>query len=478
MNSQPSVRPHEKFLFLAIALAVMVYWAYLSLVTQPLIIQDAKSYEDLGAMIHDCGLKEYIVTGPNREPVYPLLVSLAMFLSDKNFYPGLLIVFQVLLFSVTWGLVSLVFLRCRVAVGIAFPALLYLGLSPAMTNTILTVYSEIAAFAFIVGIILVLSEVWEQLKFYSKTKSFLTGTALGLLLTALTLTKSIYEIISPLLLVPFLAVAINASRKKAGSVFKNTVFFLLSAITVFGGLINGYKALNLKYNGHYVLTDRAALALYGAAARRQMPLTPVKFGASLAYNFLEEDVCRKFFGAGECALWRVQTADELASRKNYDVIAHVPPDQRNSELLKAAFGKIFENPFQYLLLTGVDWLHEFFWESTRIGFVVYPDWLDGVYDRAAFAGSLRMLVGLLSLGAFGYALATVWRNRRYIRQSDLEQGRSLMTLFFCVYLVFLHVTFYSLFFTVPRFSLPIAPVFVMMIALCADRILRNFQKRI
>ena len=110
----------------------------------------------------------------------------------------------------------------------------------------------------------------------------------------------------------------------------------------------------------------------------------------------------------------------------------------------------------------------FFWESTRIGFVAYPDWLDRVFDNVIFAKSLRFVIGLLSLGATILGGFYLWRHKYRLWHLEKQQNSFWVALFFLIYLIFCHVTLYSLFATVPRFALPIAPLFVLVIAFVAQ----------
>ena len=59
-----------------------VYWFYLIFSSQMYIVFDAKGYEGLGKMLHEKGWVEFFRTGPHREPLYPLLISVSMHLAD------------------------------------------------------------------------------------------------------------------------------------------------------------------------------------------------------------------------------------------------------------------------------------------------------------------------------------------------------------------------------------------------------------
>ena len=63
---------------IAIFLLSLAYWLYLASATQMSISADAAVYQDLGRLLQNHGLAAYLKTGPNREPLYPLLVMFSM----------------------------------------------------------------------------------------------------------------------------------------------------------------------------------------------------------------------------------------------------------------------------------------------------------------------------------------------------------------------------------------------------------------
>ncbi len=455
-------------LFPIVIVGIFVYWLYLAFVTQPILVQDAKGYQDLGAMIYEKGWKNYFITGPNREPIYPGLIALAMQWAGQGSYQTVLKLLQVFLLLVSLVLTFVILSECKISSKIKTLAILCLGISPAFVNSALSVYSEIATYVPILGIILVSMKAWPCLQEKSVYPCFGYGAVLGLFFTMITLVKGIYEIIFPLFLIVFIVLGCRAGFAKNKCVFRNVVIFLLATVMVFGFFIGGYKALNKKYNGTFVLTDRGAWALYGNTARRQELLTPRSFWAGIAYNLFEEDDCAALLDRQSCHFWDVATSDDFASEKNYEVIKNFAPEEYSREFSKLILNKILSNPLQYVILTGFDWIHMFFWESTRIGFVAYPDWLDRILDNVIFAKSLRFIVGFLSLGATILSGFYFWRYKDRLWHLEKQQNSFLVALFFLIYLIFCHVTLYSLFATVPRFALPIAPLFVLVIAFTAQ----------
>jgi len=456
------VRASQSLSIILVIAAVLFYWIYLAFVTQPIMVHDAKGYQDLGQMIVAKGWKAYFISGPNREPVYPFIIAGSMKLSGPESYMGMLKLLQLFLLLITVTLTWFLLKKSGVVLAITVPVILYLAISPAVTNSFLSVYSEIATYIFILAIVALSARAWLELHKTNAPASFWPGLGLAGVFIMAALVKSIYEMMFYLCLIPFLIITFKAWKERKYQLFKNALIFLLTLVVSFQAGIIGYKYLNKKYNGLFVLTDRAAWAFYGTAARREVVLTPESFGAAVTYKLFEEQGCKLFYNPEACRAWDITTADKFSAEKNYEVMARFPPQEQNKELLKSAFVKIMENPWQYAALMSLDWLRLFFWESTHIGFVAYPDWLDAIFDHAVFANGLRLVVGLISLASFIFCLIFLARNYK-------QYDQPLNTLiFFSVYVIFWHFILYSFFFTLPRFALPVAPLFLLIVAMSAQ----------
>ncbi len=463
-NASLNTANHKIFIGMIVTAVLLLYWFYLAFVTQPIMVHDAKGYEDLGRIIHDQGVRAYFVTGPNREPIYPFLIAAAMQFASGLPYEGILKVFQFTLLFSTLLLTFWLLRRAQISFPLSAVIVFYLGISPALVNSALSVYSEIVTYVFVVGLVALSAVSWEKLQSHSAPKVLALGVGLGILFVGITLSKGIYEMIFPLFLIPFGVLGVRVWRMKDKTRLKNVIVFVLSAVLVFQFCIICYKSLNKKYNGLYTLTDRGAWALYGNTARRQEPLSAKRFLAGIAYNVLEYSGCESIFGKEACLFWDIPTSDRLAAEKNYEVIRDFPPEQRDPQLLKLSVNKVLNNPLQYIVLTSFDWIHMFFWESTTIGFVAYPDWLDKIFDFVYFQKGLRLLIGILSLSATLCVAWQVWCEREKLFNIKKNEICTVPVMFFAVYLIILHVTLYSLFATVPRFALPIAPLYLLLIA--------------
>ena len=197
----------------------LAYWAYLFMTTTPLIVHDAISYDDLGRTIHRDGGITFFKGGPQREPLYPLLVSIAMSLADTFSMPYLQIqkLLQIVILLVT-QIASLHLLRkLGVKESLIALAMLYIGFSPALVNSALSLFSEIVAYPFILGILFLIIKGWRSsLRDEPVGKIMVTGICLGLLFMAMISAKAIFEFVLPVALLPFLFLTVYSLVKELG----------------------------------------------------------------------------------------------------------------------------------------------------------------------------------------------------------------------------------------------------------------------
>jgi hypothetical protein len=217
--------------------------------------------------------------------------------------------------------------------------------------------------------------------------------------------------------------------------------------------ITDYKWLNKQYNGNFAITNRASWALYGNTARRMEPLTVKRFAEALAY-VPGEGVCDRIFGPKECKFWSFWKSDELGFAKANELKGqYSSPGEINAALLDASAQRALHNPFQYALLTIVEGLKMFFWESTKIGFVSYPPLLQRIYDIKILDNGLRLCVSLLTL----IAVFALWAQ-------TLRPAKD-HAVFLIGLLSFLYIFFFSFFFILTRYAIPIAPLYLIAIGL-------------
>jgi hypothetical protein len=142
----------------------------------------------------------------------------------------------------------------------------------------------------------------------------------------------------------------------------------------------------------------------------------------------------------------------------------VPLDKINSTLVKLSIKQAFRNPFQYIILGLAEGLKMFFWESTKIGFVSYPHWLQKIYDIKIFNNALRLIVSLLSL----IAVAHLWLKVLSSRASPIE--------FLMGVLIFVYILSFSFVCVLTRYALPFAPIYLITIGVWINEILDSKNK--
>jgi hypothetical protein len=130
---------------------------------------------------------------------------------------------------------------------------------------------------------------------------------------------------------------------------------------------------------------------------------------------------------------------------------HLSINEINSKLVSLSIQKVVHNPFQYVLLATIEGLRMFFWESTQVGFVSYPHWLQKIYDIKIFNNALRFLVSLLSL----IAVMSIWSQALTTQKYPID---SLIAVFIVIY-IFL----FSFVCTLTRYAIPIAPLYLIAI---------------
>ncbi len=448
-----------------IFLISVLYWSFLALSSSMIIAQDATTYEELGRSIYNQGfIPAYFKTAPNREPVYPLLIALAMHLEHGTgvVYTKIMAFLGVLILLLTQFLLYLALKHLQVRQGIIAVALLYFAVSPAVNNAALSLYSEIAAFPIIIGVVHVSARALAAIKRDDLRRSIGWGLLLGLLLAGATLTKAVFEGISPLYLVGLVAASLLAHQRRKKTTWP-WLIFLGAALFAFYAPVAAYKNLNQQYNGNYALTGRASWALYGNAARRMEPLTPHRLGAALAYA-PGEGLCASFFDKTDCTFWSFQRSDDYGMTKLSQLTQQgLDPQEINRRLLRASADLIIKNPLQFAFLSAVEATKLLFWESTQIGFVQYPSWLEKIYNNGLFKNLLRLLMGLLTL----MAVAFVWVRALYPSESALLKCTGLLVLLF--------MSLYSFFFILTRYALPVAPLFLIAIATTADFLYNKLQ---
>ena len=434
-----------------------------------LIIQDAIGYEYLGKLLNDQGWLAYFQTGPNREPVYPFLISISMRLGDYLHLPYAFIqkYVHIILMLLTQCLVWKILDQLKTHTLLICAALLYIAFSPALINSTFSLFCEIATYPFILLLLLCLTRSWmiiqnDQTKIKMVSVWAIRSALLSILLT---LQKGVFELIIPILVLPFLFIFfshLKNNKQKCVGAFLFSLIFLLG----FYSAISIYKGLNQKFNGQYVVTNRGSFALYGNIARRNQPLNAERLKTAWAF-VPGENVCIDLFGHDACRFWSYRISDDLAKEKEAQLTAqNLSQAQISKEFNKSAIQLFRSNPFKQIFFMGLESLKMFFWETrNNIGFVVYPSWMTQFYEHRAFFYILSFVTATFALISLIYTL--VWLTK------NASNEYRFAFLLFSIILTLSFIGLHSFFFVLPRYALPIVPLFVILIAFLLQQTIIN-----
>ena len=466
-----------KLIPLAFCISIL-YWIYLWFSSNMIIRYDSVGYENLASMINKNGWVEYFRTGPNREPIYPWILAGSMRLADflGISYQPIQKFIQVIFLFVTQILVFRILKKIGAKEKIIALTILYLGFSPALVNSAFSLYSEIVTYPLLLGIILLSIKSWETITRYDGLPNVVPAAlGLGILFILITSVKAIFELIIPLFLLSYVYLAIDSAIKGKRKVFVNSVFFISIVVLLFQGWLYTYKSINLKYNGHFVTTDRGPWAIYGNAARRTQDLKFKDYLAALAY-VAGENVCLNIFGKDAWVFWSFRSSDAFGYTKRGQLSNEgIPENQIASKLIHLTIQKILEKPWAYGLLMTIEGLKIFFWESTKIGYVEYPSWLQRLFDLTLFKNGLRLSIFLISFASFWYLLWRTLKAPKNIFSFSEDCENPFCLSFFILTLLTSYIGIHSFFFILPRYALPVAPLFLVLIAFSCELIFKKFK---
>ncbi len=454
-----------QFINIAFTLSFL-YWFYLACTTQMVLVHDALGYESLGKLLYHHGWIEYFKTGPNREPLYPFMISCSMRIGNllNISYQSVQIIFQLFFLFITQILTFRLLKQLKMSPFLIALLILYIGYSPALTNSALSLFSEIMTYPFLIGLITMTIHAWKachnKTNFLSTRMSdSLTGMCVALLFVATTMVKGAYEFIFLIYLSPFAYLFLKSLIRKNNPVFKRTGIFLLTTILTFNLFLISYKLLNKKYNGQYTLTDRSSYVLYNSASLRTEELSLKKFFSALAY-IPGENYCTIFFDEETCAFWRTKNLESFShSPEAKNIQEKILPQEQNNAFTIVTKKKIRQHPVRFSLLMSVDAIKLFFWESTKIGFVIYPKGLEKLFSNPILKDGLRLVISLCSLFSFCYLSLFTLRNRKCLSSDDFT-----VACLFTLLIIIPHIGIYALCAaSISRHALPLAPLYLLCI---------------
>ena len=460
---------NSKSAVVSVILLCFIWWGYLFFSSQMLIVHDACGYQDLGRLLSEKGWAEYFKTGPHREPLYPLLISISMRLGrffgiSYHYFQKAI---QILFLFMTQMLLFFVMKKLKIHNAIILVLLLYFGLSPALVNAAFSLYSEIAAFPFVVLIVIMFIYSLNKLLGQENTAVVKAAVLTAVTFVLAVFSKGIFLYIFHLIMLAAFILWVRFCFKRNRLFAKKFAVYLFTTVFVFNLCVFLYMWMNKKFNGQFELTNRYAGAFFGVAYKRTNKLT----GRILAAHVVSIPgwgACRVFFTEEECRYCEFYASDSyymgatLQSR-----IQGLPKEKRNRATFDFAFERIKSNASAYILLTLIEAPKILFWESTKIGFVKYPDWLDKVYSNRLFKDGLRLTSSAVTAFSVLFAFFNLVKKRDLFFE-DSKKGRRVQIMGFTIFIIFAFAGLYSLFLILTRYALPIVSLYFLCIAYSAQ----------
>jgi len=445
-----------------------IYWFYLLISSQIIIVYDAVEYESLGRLLCDHGFREFFITGPHREPLYPLLISLAMKISHYSGlrWDSILKIMQCLCLLNTQILLCWVLKKLKInRVLIAF-FVLYIGISPSLVNATFSLFSEIASIFWPLAIVALSALTWSNADTLKRGQCLGLAIATAFLFICLTFVKAIFEPVSFIFMSIFWFRLIQAGIKKNTVLFNNLLCFILSFSFIYYGAINSYKLVNKFTNHEFTMTTRGPVIFYSNAQKRAQSIDWKKFPA-YALTIPGNEFCVSAFDSASCDYWGFRNIDLIAEKK-VNELGHqgFQKEGLNQQLFKSGLERIQEHPFSYMFFTLLEGSKFLFWESTHIGFVLYPQWLQNIFDTLWLANGLTLFIGGLMLLAVFFALRQIYRHRR---EKPNEESAIIL---FCLWMTFACIVPLSMTLILKRYFLTLAALFLILIAYCIDKTLK------
>jgi hypothetical protein len=192
---------------------------------------------------------------------------------------------------------------------------------------------------------------------------------------------------------------------------KKTIFILL---IVFYIPLLSYKSLNYAFNRHFELTNRSQMALYGNLTRRSsLPLNKENVLSHLSTVPVSHDVCENFFSNSVCAQWSMSASDETFLNRMDSLKLTSLSDYQKTKIIKQETAQaLLLNPLLQIVYAIQEGLKMFFWETSQGAFVVYPYWLERLFNNNICVLFTSFAMGGLYLA--GYFLSIFFIKNRLI----------------------------------------------------------------
>jgi len=440
-----------------------MYWIYLIHTSHMLIVFDAKGYEKLGRMIFEQGWLEYFRSGPAREPFYPMIISISLRLEQILGVPFEIIqkVIQMGFLFFTQCFVLVLFSQLRVKQWITFLVTLYVGISPAIVNAGLSLFSEVVAMPFVLLILIFNHQSFNAMQNGNTKRVVFLALGSGLSFVLASFCKGIFQYVFIIFALFFVCVFVHLGFQKRRKECMAAFIFLLIFGFSFQIPIIAFKLMNKKYNGQYAFTNRFTGFLFGNIYKRAQPFSKTMWLTHLA-SVPGTGVCQRFFSKEECQYAEFQMADYYSAVVLPKLVSDIPADKRDDKVLSLSKDLFLRNIPKQIILLGIESMRMPFWESTSIGFVEYPNAIKKLYHNGIFKNVLRLVVSLLSLLAFMGLMLSVFKKWRLFNSIFADGEIFRLNILILIFLIG-YTSLYALFPILTRYALPIAPVYLISI---------------
>ncbi|MBF0569256.1 MAG: hypothetical protein HQL18_00570 [Candidatus Omnitrophica bacterium] len=472
--------PKEKFPFVALAFILcLAYWTYLFFATQIVIVWDADHYISIAKIILNQGWETFFKTGPQREPGYPWLISVSLSLEKTTHlrFEDIQKILQLFMLFLCQAGVMGILRSIKIREIVIALTILYMGISPALLNASLSLFSEIATLPAIVAVILITSRYFAKI-LSNRPPGFLQSTAFGLLLGlaffALTAVKGTFELIGPLFLICLLSPTIFIWRKLNKRSALQAALFLIIAGFSLTSLTVAYKWKNFSSNGEYSFTNRGSYHFYGAALDRIQQKTSQEWQLALALADIQGAEAFPSFTSAKSKstdALLLPGLERIRQLQNNGLSKTAVAQQ----LYKEGAQRLLKDPGQYFVLTFLMSLRALFWETFHMGFVAYPGWLQILCENSTLDIWISTLCCFLTVSALIFAGIWLLRSRREKDQTLVLTKTIPIYSAFC--LITLCIETNALGWIFKRMLVPAIPLFLILIAFLAENILQWIAKR-
>ena len=458
-------------IFWAFALPFL-YWTYLLFSTTMQIESDAFHYNKLALGIYKDGWPGFFQNEPKNVPLYPFIISHSMHIADlfSISYLKVQTCIQILILFASQALLYKILKTFRIQRNIVAAVIFYFGFSPAIVNSAFSLYCEIITYPLVLALLLTFVSAWQYVLKDQSRKIFISILLLVIIFVLLTLVRAIFEYVLILFVLMFLCFSFYFLIKRQWKKSINILLLILATFFVFQFALIPYRQMNYKYNGYKSLVSKGSYALYGNAVTRTKTLTTREVLIFLT-NIPGDNVCLKIFNEEECSSWLSSCGTTASNKINELNNQGMSNHQIDSMLYKLSLKNIYRSPLQYTFLTIAEGLKMFFWESTQVGFVTYPPWLWKIFVFVPFKNGIRLFASLLTIFSILYIAQYLWKNKEKLFDVNQNKNNEMLFLFFILAIIFINIALLAPFYTVVRYALPLAPLYLLAIAFTFQKLI-------